>query len=315
MSEKKIIAVVGATGAQGGGLADAILADPGGPFAVRALTRHADSEPARALADRGAEVVAADLDDAQSLRRAFDGAYGAYVVTPFWDSMSPQVELGQARNAAEAARTAGLAHVIWSTLEDTRVHLPLTDSRLPVLKGSYRVPHFDAKAEADTFFTDLGVPTTFLRTTSYWESFLQGFGPQRAPDGRLALILPMGDSPLSGIASADIGRVAHAIFGRDKELIGTTVSIAGEHLTGEQLAQAFAELCGEAVDYRPLTFDQFRALPIPAAAEIGNMLQYYAEAAKDYVGARDLDYVRELYPGLTTFRQWLAAHRDAFIPA
>lgn len=311
MSSKKIIAVVGSTGAQGGGLVDAILADPLGPFTVRALTRRTDSAAALALAERGAEVVAANLADEQSLRRAFDGAYGAYIVTNYWESMSAATELAQAGNAARAAKAAGVQHVIWSTLEDTRVHLPVSDPRLPVLEGSYTVPHFDAKAEADSFFIDLGVPTTFLRTTFYWEAYLQGFGPQRAENGRLTLTIPMAEAELAGIASADIGRVAFAVFKRGQELIGETVSIAGEHLTGEQVAQAFAEHYGEPVDYIPPTFDDFRALPIPAAAEVGNMFQYYAEAAKDFTGARDLDFVRQLHPDLLTFRQWLAAHKDA----
>jgi uncharacterized protein YbjT (DUF2867 family) len=311
MSDKKIVAVLGATGNQGGGLVNAILEDPDGPFAVRAITRDAGSAKARALAARGAEVVEADLGDIDSLRRAFTGAHGAYVVTNYWESMSPRVELAQAGNAARAAKDAGVEHVIWSTLEDTRVHLPLDDPRLPVLEESYTVPHFDAKADADRVFFDLGAPTTFLRTTFYWEAFLQGFAPQRGEDGRLVLTLPMADSPLAGIAAADIGRVALAIFQGGKEFIGATVSIAGEHLTGVQLAEAFAELYGEGVDYRPLSYDQFRALGIPAAAEIGNMFQYYAEAADTFTGERDLALVRSLHPGLQTFRVWLADHKDA----
>jgi uncharacterized protein YbjT (DUF2867 family) len=311
VSEKRVIAVVGATGAQGGGLASAILADTDGPFTLRAITRRAGSERARALADRGAEVVEADLDDETSLRRAFDGAYGAYVVTNFWEGMSPRIELAQAGNAARAAKGTGLRHVIWSTLEDTRDHLPTSDPRVPVLEGTYTVPHFDAKAEADRFFLDLGVPTTLLRTTFYWEAFLQGFAPRRDESGRLVLTLPMGDSALAGIAADDIGRVALAIFARGQEFVGATVSIAGEHLTGEQLAAAFGELYGEPVDYRPLTHDQFRSLPIPAAAEIGNMFQYYTEAADAFTGARNLDLVRDLHPGLQTFREWLPAHKDA----
>jgi uncharacterized protein YbjT (DUF2867 family) len=313
VSEKKIIAVIGATGAQGGGLVNAILADPDGAFAARAITRNAGSPKARALADRGADVVEADLGDESSLRRAFTGAYGAYVVTNYWEGMSAQIELAQAGNAARAAKDAELRHVIWSTLEDTRVQIPVTDPRVPVLDGSYTVPHFDAKAEADRFFVDLGVPTTLLRTTFYWEAFLQGFAPNRDDTGRLVLTLPMGDSALAGIAAADIGQVALGIFARGAEFIGATVSIAGEHLTGEQLAAAFAELYGEPVAYRPLTHDQFRALGIPAAGEVGNMFQYYTEAADTFTGDRDLRLVRELHPSLQTFRDWLSEHKDALV--
>ena len=311
MSDKRIIAVVGATGNQGGGLAHAILEDPDKTFTLRAITRNAGSEKARALAARGAEVVEADLGDVDSLRRAFTGAYGAFVVTNFWESRSPKVEFAQAGNAARAVKDAGVEHVIWSTLEDTRTALPLDDPRVPVLEETYTVPHFDAKAEADQVFLDLGVPTTFLRTTLFWEAFLQGFGPQRGEDGRLALTLPVADSPLAGIAAADIGWVALGIFKRGKEFIGATVSIAGEHLTGVQMAEAFAELYGEPVAYQPLTFDQLRGLPIPAAAELGNMFQFYAEASDVFTGDRDLVLVRALHPELQTFRVWLADNKDA----
>ncbi|WP_446220066.1 NmrA/HSCARG family protein [Micromonospora sp. IBHARD004] len=303
--------MVGATGAQGGGLANAILADPRGEFTLRALTRRPDSVAARELASRGAQVVEADLDDESSLRRAFAGAYGAYVVTNYWEGMSAQTELGHARNAARAAKQANLRHVIWSTLEDTRERLPVTDPRLPVFDGSYTVPHFDAKAEADRFFVDDGVPTTFLRTTFYWEAFLQGFGPHRDEAGQLVLTLPMGDSALAGIAAEDIGRTALGIFAAGEDYLGATVSIAGEHLTGAQFAAVFADVLDEPVAYRPLTHDQFRALGIPAAAEIGNMFQYYAEAADTFTGARDLTVVRTLHPGLRTFHQWLLEHKDA----
>lgn len=310
MSDKKTIAVVGATGNQGGGLVRAILDDPAAPFAVRAITRDAGSVRARALADRGAEVVQADLDDPANLRRVFAGAHGAYVVTNFFESMSAEVEQAQARAAAEAVSEAGVAHVIWSTLEDTRP--ALTNSGVPQLQGAYTVPHFDAKDEANAYFRDLDVPTTFLRTTFYWEAFAQGLGPQRDEDGALALTLPIGQRRLAGIASEDIGRTAYGIFQRGPELIGETISIAGEHLTGEQYADAFAKALGEPVHYRPMTVEQFRGLGLPTSDEFANMFRYYHDAESDFVGDRDLERVRDLNPRLQSFEQWLARHQDRF---
>ena len=125
MADKKIIAVMGATGAQGGGLVRAILDDPSGGFAARAITRDVNSEKAKALARAGAEVVAADVDDAASLERAFAGAYGAFCVTFYWDHFSPEKELAHAAAMVQAAKGAKLQHVIWSTLEDTRQWVPL----------------------------------------------------------------------------------------------------------------------------------------------------------------------------------------------
>src|SRR5205807_1179062 len=149
MIEKKTIAVFGATGAQGGGLVRAILADPNGGFHARAITRDANSEKARALADLGAEVVVANIDDEASIAAALQGAYGAYFVTFFWEHYSPEKEKIEACNMAAVAKATGIKHAIWSTLEDTRQWIPLTDTRMPTLSGEYKVPHFDGKGESN----------------------------------------------------------------------------------------------------------------------------------------------------------------------
>jgi len=307
MPEKKIIAVVGATGAQGGGLAHAILAEPKGEFAVRALTRDPGSPRAKELADAGAEVVETDLDDEAALRAAFDAVHGVYLVTNYWEDMSAEHEIAQAANGARAAKATGVQHLIWSTLEDTRAYLPLNDPGTPVFDGRYSVPHFDAKSEADKFFADAGVPTTYLRPSMYWEAF-EDLGPRRAEDGALVLTLPMGGRKLAGIAVTDIGRTALGIFKRGDEFIGRTVGAAGEHLTGEEFAAVFSESYGEPVAYRPLTFDEFRALDFPAAAEFGNMFQYYYLAEAEFTGSRDVALCRALNPKLQTFRSWLRTH-------
>ncbi|MEV0949436.1 NmrA/HSCARG family protein [Promicromonospora sp. NPDC050249] len=312
MSEQKIIAVVGATGSQGGGLAHAILADPDSEFTVRALTRNPGSDKAQELAELGAEVVAADLDDEASVVAALDGAYGAYLVTDYWAHGSPEREYAQARTLARAAQATGIEHAIWSTLEDTRNFVPLDDDRMPTLMGEYKVPHFDVKGEANALFTEAGVPTTFLQTTFYWDSFLGFFPPKRQEDGSLVLAIAMADSKLAGIAAEDIGRTAHGIFKRGTALAGETVSIAGEHLTGAEYAAAFAELLGEPVHYYPVPFDGLRSAGFPGADDLGNMFQFYAEFADEFTGRRDLAKVRELNPRLKTFSEWLTEHKDAF---
>ena len=304
----KTIAVVGATGAQGGGLVRAILADPSGGFAARALTRDASSDKAKALAAAGAEVVAANLDDAQSLRKAFDGAYGAFCVTNFWEHFSPEKEQEQARRLAQAAKDAGVKHVIWSTLEDTRRFVPLDDSRMPTLKDKYKVPHFDAKGEANRFFSELGVPTTFLNTSFYWDNLVHfGMGPKKGPDGRLAFVLPMGDKKLPGIAVEDIGRCAYGIFKRP-DLIGQTVGIAGEHLSGAQMAEALSQGARLAGRHAAVTPEAYRGFGFPGADDLGNMFQFKADFEREYCAARDLGFSRSLNPQLQTFAQWLSAN-------
>jgi uncharacterized protein YbjT (DUF2867 family) len=306
---KKVIAVVGATGAQGGGLVRAILADPSGGFSVRAITRKLDSDKARELAKQGVEVVAADLDDPASLKRAFEGAYGAFCITNFWEHFSPEKEQQQARNMAQAARDAKVQHVIWSTLEDTRKWVPLSDNRMPTLNKKWKVPHFDGKGEIDHVWKDLGVPTTLLLTSFYWENFIYfGMGPKKGPDGNLAIAFPMGDRPLSGIAAADIGASAYGIFKAGKEYIGKTVGIAGDHVSGKDMAAAFTRELGQKVSYIDMKPEAYRALGFPGADDLGNMFQFYRDFNDDFVKARPLDKTRKLNPKLQSFGQWLSAH-------
>jgi len=311
MTDKKIIAVVGATGAQGGGVVRAILRDKQGPFTARALTRDVTSDKARALAALGAEVVAADIDDPESLKRAFRGAHGAFCVTFFWAHFSAEKEIAEGRAMARAAKDAGLQHAIWSTFEDTRKWIPLSDNRMPTLQGKYKVAHFDGKAEVNAAFTALGVPTTFLLTSFYWDNLISfGSGPKKGPDGKLYLTMPMGDKKLPGIAAEDIGKCAYGIFQRGREFIGKTVGIAGEHLTGAQMAAALTTALGQEVRYNEVSPDVYRSFGFPGADDVGNMFQFKRDFESDYCGARDLALSRALNPELQTFAQWLARNKD-----
>jgi uncharacterized protein YbjT (DUF2867 family) len=325
MNAKKIIAVVGATGQQGGGLARAILADTEGPFALRALTRDVNSAQARELAAQGAEIVEVDLNDEASVRAAFEGAYGAFVVTNFWAQLTPeqeasgtsraQMELGQAAAAARAAKDAGLKHVVWSTLEDTRPHFEYLGSSLPTLMDGYKVPHFDAKAEANDFFTKAGVPTTFLETTMYYESLLpaMGQGPQRDENGELVLTNPLNDGVLALVAREDIGRIAYGVFRAGAKYVGRTVGVAGAHVSGVELAELFTKVLGEKVVYRPVTHDAMRASGGWFVEEVANMYQFYAEASENFVANRNLERVRELKPQVKSLEEWLVEHKGQLL--
>ncbi|GGU23786.1 NmrA/HSCARG family protein [Lentzea flava] len=306
MTEKKIVAVVGATGVQGGAVARALLAD--GEFAVRALSRSTSSAAAEELAGLGAEVVAADLYDVGSLRKAFDGAYGAYLVTPFFTHLSAAKELEEVGNLVEAAR--GLEHVVWSTLEDTREAISLDDDRMPTLDGKYKVPHFDVKGgEADALFEQAGLPTTYVRLSFYWNNLLRDLAPRRGEDGTLRLSLPMGESRISGIAGEDIGKAVVSVLKRPAETIGRTIGLGSEHLTGDEVAAAFSEVLGEKVEYAPLSHNDFRALGFPAAEELGNMFQYYTEFSEHVLSRRDVELTRSFVPSWLTLKEFLAAHR------
>src|SRR5258708_16232424 len=304
MADKKIIAVVGATGGQGGGLARAFLGDPNGGFAVRALTRDVDSDKAKALANLGAEVVAADLDDPPSLERAFAGSHGAFCVTFFWAHFSPVRETANARALAGAAKQAAVKHVVWSTLEDVRKFVPLSDTSMPTLQGNYKVPHLDSKGEADADFQRL--PSTLLLTSFYWDNLIFfGMGPKRGPDGKLAFTLPMGDSKLPGIAAEDIGKCTYGIFKGGSEFTGKKGGISGEHLTGAQMAAALGDAAGEEVDYNYVSPEVYRTFGFPGAEDLGNMFQFFRDFAEPVGAARSVDFSRIVNPELQTFQHWL----------
>jgi uncharacterized protein YbjT (DUF2867 family) len=309
MTEKKVIAVFGATGAQGGGLVRAILSDPDSEFAVRAITRNPDSDKAKELASLGAEVVAADIDDPESLKRALSGAYGAYFVTFFWDHYSPEKEMEEAQHMAAAAKEAGLKHVIWSTLEDVRKWVPLDDNSMPTLRDKYKVPHFDGKGASDHYFTDAGLPVTFMLPSYYWDNLIYfGMGPKRGADGKLSITFPMGDKKMAGIASEDIGKCAYGIFKKGASLIGKRVGVAGDQLTCAEMAEAISKALGEEVSYHEITPEQYRRFGFPGADDLGNMFQFYRDFDGVCNSTRDVKFSKELNPELQSFEMWLAGN-------
>jgi uncharacterized protein YbjT (DUF2867 family) len=315
MADKKIIAVLGSTGSQGGGLCRAILADAAGGFACRAVTRDPGKDKAKALATAGAQVVKADLDDVESLKKAFAGAYGVYAVTNFWEHFSGEKEKAQAKNIADAAKAAGVKHVVWSTLEDIRKFMKPDDKRMPMLQEKYRVPHFDAKADANAYFS--GLPTTFLVTSFYWDNlYMFGMAPKKGADGKLAWAFPMGTAKMAGIAAEDIGKAAYGVFKADQQYVGKTVGILGEALTIEQMGKAISKVLGTGpVTYNAVEADAYRGFGFPGADELGNMFQAYRDFEKEMLANRSLETSRKLNPSMQSFEQFLAAKKSAIVPA
>jgi len=219
--------------------------------------------------------------------------------------------MAQANNMAKAAKAAGVQHVIWSTLEDTRKWVPLTDNRMPTLMGKYKVPHLDAKGEADNIFRETGVPTTWLLTSFYWDNLIHfGMNPKKGPDGKLAITLPMDDKKLPGIAAEDIGKCAYGVFKKGGELIGKTVGIAGGHPTGTQMASGLSKALGKEVVYNAVTPDVYRGFGFPGADDLGNMFQFKRDFNDYFCGARNLDFARSLNPELLSFEAWAEKYKN-----
>jgi uncharacterized protein YbjT (DUF2867 family) len=310
VADKKIIAVVGSTGSQGGGLVRAILSDPNGGFAARAITRDPGKDKAKALAAEGAEVIAANIDDVESLKKAFSGAYGVYGVTNFWEHFSGEKEKAQAKNIADAAKAAGVKHVIWSTLEDTRKLMAADDKRMPMLQEKYRVPHFDAKAEANAYFA--GLPVTYLVTSFYWDNlYLFGLAPKKDDKGVYSWTFPMGNAKLAGIAAEDIGKAAYGIFKAGSQYVGKTVGIVGENLTISEIGAKLSKGLGIGpVTYNAPEPNDYRAYGFQGADEYGNMFQVYRDFEKEVLGARSIETTRTLNPQLQNFDQWLTKNKS-----
>jgi hypothetical protein len=134
-------------------------------------------------------------------------------------------------------------------------------------------------------------------------------GPKKGADGKLAFTIPMGDKKLPGMAAEDIGKCAYGVFRKGSEYIGKRVGIAGEHLTGKQMADALSDALGQEVHYNAVSAEMYRSFGFPGAADLGNRFQFNRDFAQDFCGARDVDLSRSLNPSLQTFKAWLAQNK------
>jgi uncharacterized protein YbjT (DUF2867 family) len=191
---------------------------------------------------------------------------------------------------------------------DTRELMSPADKRMPMLQGNYRVPHFDAKAEADAYFE--GLPVTYLITSFYWDNlYAFGLGPKKEDDGSYSWTFPMGTARLAGIAAEDIGKVALGIFEGGARYIGKRIAIAGEHLTMSEMAEKLSKALGiSTIKYNAVEPDAYRSFGFPGADEMGNMFQVYRDFEKEVVGIRSVPSTRELNPQLLNFDAWLAKY-------
>ncbi|XP_064528670.1 nmrA-like family domain-containing protein 1 [Pseudopipra pipra] len=296
MAGKKLIVVFGATGAQGGSVARALLDD--GTFRVRAVTRSPRKKAAEELKRRGAEVVKADQDDEPSLEQALAGAYGAFVVTNFWEHCSKEKEIEQGKRVADLSKRLGLQHVVFSGLEN--VH-KLTGGRLEVL-------HFDGKGEVEEYFQRTGVPTTVVRLPFYFENFLSIFKPQKAPQGdTFVLELPTGDTPMDGMAVEDVGPVVVSLLKSPGEYIGQVMGLSTGKLTEAEYAAVLSQQTGKTVAASKISPEEYEKRDFPGAKELAAMFRFYALKPD-----RNVALTMKLNPKARTFQQWVADNKAAF---
>jgi uncharacterized protein YbjT (DUF2867 family) len=297
---KSIISVIGGTGLQGGGVVNALLAR--GEFKVRVASRNPASDAARALAARDVEVVHADLLDPGSLVAAFKGAYGAFLVTDFWEPAQGvrEEEIGAA--AVRAAREAGVEHLIWSTLPDVE---KLTGGRLKVM-------HFSGKAHVDAVVRSAGFARhTFVQAPFYFQNFLAVMAPQSLPGGGRGWTVPI-DASKRVIHAGDIGDVGKAVaaaFGaRGRLPNGSVLAVCGGTYSWNDFVLALRALGHDVEVMRipPAAYDR----AFPGAPEVREMFQYFEE--QTYFGPQreaHISAAKALVPdGFTSFADWARSH-------
>ncbi|NXF35185.1 NMRL1 protein, partial [Nyctibius bracteatus] len=284
------------TGAQGGCVARALLED--GTFKVRAVTRSPRKKEAEELRQSGAEVVKADQDDEASLELALAGAYGAFVVTNFWEHCNKEKEIAQGKRLADLSKRLGLRHVVYSGLENVK---KLTGGRLEVL-------HFDGKGEVEEYFQEAGVPITAVRLPFYFENFLSTFKPQKVPQrDTFVLELPMGDTPMDGMAVEDIGPVVLSLLKSPEQYIGQVIGLSTGKLTEAEYAAVFSQQTGKTVEASKISPEEYEKRGTPGAKEMAAMFRFYALKPDRNVGL-----TMKLNPKARTFPQWVADNKAAF---
>jgi len=294
MSSKPIITVFGATGAQGGSVVRYLANDD--RFAIRAVTRDTSSEKARELKEKyGAELVEADATNPESYERAFAGAYGAFVVTAFWDpsTMGKEKEIG--KNLVKAAKAAGVQHYVWSTLPFARKES----------EGKYNVPHFDDKAEVDDDVKAAGfLFHTFFLAAFYYQNFSSFFPIQKSEEGDLAVNLP-DTSSITAYDVSQTGGIVAEIFNHREKWNGQYVAASGDHFTLTEVEEVLSKAAGKKVQVNRIPRDVFGNLGFPGAHELAEMFSWFNEYT--YFG-RQLKRESGLraYPQLRTLAEYYA---------
>ncbi|HEY3459063.1 MAG TPA: NmrA/HSCARG family protein [Bryobacteraceae bacterium] len=275
-NNNRTILVTGATGHQGGA-AFHRLRQRG--FALRALVRNPEKPEARELEGSGVEVLRGDFDDPESIRRALDGADGAYSVQA-WQA-GPEAESRQGIAFAEAASRQEIGHFVYSSVA--------------AADGNTGIPHFESKGKIENRIRQIGMPYTIFRPVFFMENWLT----MRGGIDKGAIMLPLSpQTRLQMIAVEDIGAFVALAFEHPGHWRNRAFELAGDELSMAELAEAFSRASGREVQYRQVPWDEFEQR---AGHEMTLMYRWFEEKGYDI----DIPAVRQQYPELTTFNRWL----------
>lgn len=290
------ILVLGATGAQGGSVARALLNTQ--QYTVCCLTRNPLSEKALALRQAGAVVVAGDLDGKDSLIAAMEGCYGVFGLTNFWEHFDKEWQQG--KNLIEAVQATGVKHFVYSGLPGYH----------QLSNGKYAVPHCDIKAALEEYIKELGIPASFVHIAFYYENFFDFFPPRKGGDGQYHFGFPQGNTPLAMASAEDMGAIVSLIFANPTLYLGRTVGVVGEDRTCTEYAAIMSRVLGRTIRYDHIPRDMFAQFGFPGAEELANMF----EVQRLHIPHRrgDLLNCYHMNPRMQSFESWLRRNKNKF---
>jgi uncharacterized protein YbjT (DUF2867 family) len=287
-SDQKML-ILGTTGKQGGAVARHLLAQ--GFTNVHALVRTTESPNARLLTEQGITLALGDLDDRAQLEVAIQDAYGVFAVLPL-DTLGPEAEIRRGQNVAEAAKSAQVQHFIYSSVGGADHNEGVAD--------------FFAKYAVEEHIRALGLPASIVRPAALMENLLT-FEHPRLVDGMAVFRVAIHpETRRQMIAVDDIGMIVADLFAHPEQAIGQTLEIAGDELTGLEMADIYTKVIGQPARYEEQPIEEVRVFSPDAAA-------IYAWQNEHSFGA-DLAHLRTVYPKLSTFEAWLDQHRLAVMP-
>lgn len=297
MTKKKTILVTGATGAQGGSVARALLQQ--GNFAVRIFTRNPSSQKAEELKQLGAEIFAGDMFDEARLEAAMEGCYGVFGVTSYWEHYKKEFSLGM--NLVEAVAVSGIEHFVLHTMPDYKA----------LSGGVLEVPHCDIKALLKSYSQELRLPATYLQVAFYYENFLNLFPLKQDQFGAFQFGFPQGHAKLAMVSVEDIGPIVARVFAEPEKYMGRTLTAVGADETCHSYAAAMTKVLGIPVQYNHIPRDLYKNLGFPGAAELAN----FFDVQRVYISNRqkEMEESYKMNPRMQTFEGWLAKNKERFL--
>jgi uncharacterized protein YbjT (DUF2867 family) len=293
---KKRILVTGGTGAQGGSIARALLAEK--KFTVRILTRNPQSAKALALQQAGAELVQGDMDSMESLLAAMEDCYGVYGVTSFWEHFAGEYQQGI--NLIDAVKQSDIEHFVLHTLP----------SYSKLSNGKYPTPHCDIKAMLQGYTISQGINASFVQVPFYYENFFSFFPPQPAGANTFAFGFPQGDTKLAMVSIEDLGSIVAPVFNNPAMYKGRVIGPVGADDTCAAYADTMSKVLNLDIRYNYIERDVYASLGFPGAEELANMF----EVQRLYITSRqaDLQESLALNPAIQSFESWMIKHKERF---